>query len=219
MKKTIAFLFFTFLVSCINKADHQSFEVKKEVDVNKNRSTNKKVLEYQNDEYLDKLGSGLLRINNINNLQEIVFFLDSNCTKPIDKKILIGTDIIPFLYKTDYGILFLNCLEEDKNNYQIYAKQSQVVYLPKSDKVIYFDWEYFIKDEVLGIEFKKNIPTYYSNSINGKSLDIKPSSDDEIEVLQINDEWILINNLTMKMKYWIKWRDSNKILVYFNLLV
>ncbi|MEZ0128682.1 hypothetical protein AB9T88_02315 [Flavobacterium sp. LBUM151] len=58
------------------------------------------------------------------------------------------------------------------------------------------------------------------NKINGKPIKFKNlQSDDEIEVIEIKENWLNIRNATINQDYWLKWKDGNKLLIYLNLLM
>lgn len=175
-------------------------------------------LGYQNDELIQNLGIGLVQTINPN--ENIILYSDSTLSKIKIKKPKIDSNFIPILNKPDYNILFFVCIEKKQDYYKIIISKDSYAYLKPSENLIFYNWENFLKKQVVNVESKnlKNNPR--RNSINGKSINIKNwKSDDEEEILEIKGQWINIENITRNKKYWIKWKNKSQLLVYLNLLV
>lgn len=173
-------------------------------------------LEYQNDALIQNLGIGLIQI--INTSKKIKLYTDNTFTKI--KNIPIGKDCIPILYKPDYGILFFTCTEKRSNYYKIAISKNDFAYIKTSPEFIYYTWENFLKNQVVGItsKNKKNNPP--KNLLNGKPLNILNwQDDDEIEIIKIQNNWIQIKNVTQKKSFWIQWRGEKELKVNLNLLI
>lgn len=86
--------------------------------------------------------------------------------------------------------------------------------------MIYYDWQSFLKEQVISVQSKnlKNNPP--RNSINGKPINIKNwKSDDEIEIIKVQDNWLQIKNTTQNNQiFWIQWKDEKVLKIYLNLL-
>lgn len=198
----IAFCFFALLCNCKS-----------------NNNENKLVeLEYQNDVLFNNIGIGLVKVIDTN--KEIELYSDKACKNKITSTVIFGENVIPYLYKPDYGILYLSCIEDGSDYSKIALNNETTAYLKKSQNIIFFDWSNFLKNEVLGVSSKDLNSIVCKESINGKSMDIKNLSyDDEIDILKVKGKWLYIHNLTIEKKYWVQWKNKNKLLVYFNLLM
>ncbi len=175
-----------------------------------------KLTEYQNDNLIKEIGVGLVQQINVN--EKITLYEDINCKKIKNAK--IGKDIIPLLNKTDYGILFFVCVEKNSKYYKIVTSIGNYAYIKPSDKFIFYNWNEFLKDQVTSVESKNKRLNPLFNKINGKPINFKNlQSDDEIEVIEIKENWLNIRNATINQDYWLKWKDGNKLLIYLNLLM
>lgn len=89
--------------------------------------------------------------------------------------------------------------------------------MKNSSNLIFYNWEKFLKDQVMGIEIKdlKNNPSL--NVIKGKLINTKNwKSDDEIEILKVENTWLHVKNITKNQIFWIEWKDKNQLKVYLN---
>lgn len=174
-------------------------------------------LEYQNDKYFNHLGIGVVQFTNVD--AKIQLYADENMQKSISNHVL-GADVIPFFYKPDYGILFFSCVEENQNNYKIYLKDNKVAYLKKEKEIKYFSWNDFLKNEIVGLSSKDPEANLYADAVNGKQIDNSElSTDDEIDITDVEDNWVQIDNKTVKKTYWMKWREEENLLVSLYLLM
>lgn len=175
-------------------------------------------LEYQNDNLIKEIGIGI--IQQIDVTEKVIIYSDVDCKKVKSKDARIGKDIIPLLNKMDYGILFFVCTEKNNKSYKIATSTGKYAYIKPSDKFIFYSWDEFLKKQVTSVESKnKNINTFF-DKINGESVSFKNmQSDDEVEVINVKDNWLNIRNTTINKTYWLKWKDGNKLLVYLNLLI
>lgn len=176
-------------------------------------------LEYQNDKLIKELGMGLLQL--VNTDEKIVLYNDNFCRQIITDDAKLGKNIIPLLNKPDYGILFFVCVEKNSKFYKIVSTSGKYVYVKPSAKYLYYEWDNFLKSQVIYIDNinKKSNPML--DGIDGKIIDIKNLDyyDDDFEVVDVKNNWMNINNLTKKKKYWIKWKEKNKLLVTLDLLM
>ncbi|MEW5675956.1 hypothetical protein ABGT15_06545 [Flavobacterium enshiense] len=196
------------------KADSTIIENKeKEVTVSAALDT----LEYQNDEYFNQLGVGLVQFTNVE--AKIQLYADKNMQKSIINNVL-GADVMPFFYKPDYGILFFSCAEVNKDCFKIFLKNNEVAYLKKEKHMKYFSWNDFLKNEIVGLSAKDTEANLYADVVNGDQIDnSRFSSDDEIDIIDVKDNWLQINNATVKKTYWMKWSEEEKLLVDIYLLM
>jgi hypothetical protein len=202
MKKTKLFSFIFFLFQVIH-CNAQKKETR---------------LEYQNDNLIKELGIGLVQLVNPN--EKIILYNDSSCKIIKTNQAKSGKDIIPILNKPDYGIQFFVCLEKNSNYYKIVISKGKYAYIKPTQKYFYYDWHDFLKNQVTSIENKNISSNPLFDKINGKVITIKNmQSDDEIEVIEVKDDWLNIKNITLNKEYWIKWREKNNLLVYLNLLM
>lgn len=179
-------------------------------------SQNRINLRYQNDNLIKELGNGLVQQIDINN--KIKLYRDINCKKIKVENAKIGKDIIPLLNKTDYSILFFVCVEKNNKFYKIITSSGTYAYIKPSDKFIFYSWNEFLKNQVVGVESKNSNSLF--DKINGKQVVFKNlQSDDEIEIINIKGDWLNIENTTINKNYWLKWREGNKLLIYLNLLM
>lgn len=98
--------------------------------------------------------------------------------------------------------------------------KNDFAYIKDFQDFIYYTWESFLKDQVIGItsKNKKNNPP--KNLINGKPLNtLNWQDDDEIQIIKIQKNWIQIKNATQNKLFWIQWRDEKELKVYLNLLI
>lgn len=178
----------------------------------------KVALEYQNDKLIQNVGIGLVQI--INSKENVTVFTDSNLDKIKTKNAKVGNDFIPLLNKPDYGVLFFVCVEKGANFYKVAISKNEFAYLKNSSNLIFYNWENFLKEQVMGIESKdlKNNPP--RNAIKGKPIDTKNwKSDDEIEILKVENTWLQVKNISKNQIFWIEWKDKDQLKVYLNLLV
>lgn len=196
------------------KADSTIIENKeKEVTVSAALDT----LEYQNDKYFNQLGVGLVQFTNVE--AKIQLYADKNMQKPIVNKVL-GADVMPFFNKPDYGILFFSCAQVNKDCFKIFLKNNEVAYLKKEKHIKYFSWNDFLKNEIVGLSAKDPEANLYADAVNGEQIDNSGfSSDDEIDITDVKENWVQINNTTVKKTYWMKWREEEKLLVDIYLLM
>jgi hypothetical protein len=184
------------------------------------RSQEKKnELEYQNDNLIQNIGIGLVQLVKVE--ENIVLYADTTFLETKTKKAKLGKDIIPLLNKPDYGILFFTCIEKKNKYYKIVTAKNTFAYIKSTQNFIFYSWNEFLKDQVVSIvskNLKENPPR---NSINGKSINIKEwNSDDEIEVIKIQGNWLQVKNITQDNKlFWIEWRNDKTLKVYLNLLI
>ena len=177
-----------------------------------------KLTEYQNDNLIKEIGIGLVQHIDVN--EKITLYDVISCKKIKIKNAKIGKDIIPLLNKTDYSILFFVCVEKSSKYYKIVTSIGNYAYIKPSDKFIFYNWNEFLKDQVTSVESKNKRLNPLFNKINGKPINFKNlQSDDEIEVIEIKENWLNIRNATINQDYWLKWKDRNKLLIYLNLLM
>jgi hypothetical protein len=184
-----------------------------------NCNSQKKVsLEYQNDNLLKEIGIGL--VQQIDVSQKIVLYDDIDCKKIKVKEAKIGKDIIPLLNKIDYSILFFVCVEKSSKFYKIVTSLGSYAYLKPSDKYIFYNWNDFLKNQVTSVESKNKKVNFLFDKVNGKPISFKNlQSDDEIEIINVKDNWLNIKNVTINKNYWLKWKEKNDLLIYLNLLM
>lgn len=175
-------------------------------------------VDYQNDNLIKEIGIGLVQQINVN--EKITLYGDVNCKNIKSKNARIGKDIIPLLNKIDYTILFFVCVEKNSKFYKIVTSIGTYGYIKPSDKFIFYNWNEFLKNQVTSVESKNKSLNPLFNKINGKSVTFKNlQSDDEIEVINVKDNWLNIRNTTINKNYWLRWKDGNKLLIYLNLLM
>ena len=175
------------------------------------------LLGYQNDELIQNIGIGLLQIINPN--ENVTLYSDNTLSKIKILNPKIGANFIPILNKPDYNILFFVCVEKKSKFYRIMISKDNYAYIKPSGNFIFYNWENFLEEQVISIESKdlKNNPLRYS--IDGKTLNVKIKSDDEVKIQEVKGEWLYIENITKNRKYWVKWRNKSQLLVYLNLLI
>ena len=181
-------------------------------------SQNKKSLEYQNDNLIKEIGIGLLQQVDVN--EKIVLYDDAAFKVIRSKDAKLGKEIIPFLNKVDYNILFFLCVEKNSNFYKIAISNKKYAYIRPSLKYLFYDWGEFFKNQVISVESKIKKPKSFFDKIDGNSIIIKGlQSDDEINIINIKGDWLNIKNNTLNKIYWIKWKEKNELLIYLNLLM
>lgn len=181
-------------------------------------SQKKRNLEYQNDKLLNELGIGLIQQVDVS--EKITLYNDASCNKIKKKDATLGKDIIPLLNKIDYSILFFVCVEKNDKFYKIVISSGTYSYLKASNKLIFYNWNDFLKNQVSSVESKNKNSNPLYNKIKGKQIKFNNlQDDDEIEITAIKDDWLNINNTTINKKYWIKWKEKNELLIYLNLLM
>ena len=174
-------------------------------------------LEYQNDKNLKTLGKGVFKIE-VNS--SVIVFKDSNLTKPISKNLLNNSIVTPLLYKPDYDINYYIYNNSTNRYLSLNSKDNQVLYIKNNKSLFIFDWNTFLKYEVFNLSIKDSIlnrPQYF---IDGKYIITSSWQNDDVQdILEVHGDWVKIKNETRKIIYWIKWKNSNKLLVYLNMLV
>lgn len=189
------------------------------VSISNGRAQEKKMeLEYQNDNLIQTIGIGLVQLVKVE--QDITLYEDSAFQKVKLKKAKIGRNIIPLLNKPDYGILFFICVEKKTKYYKIATSKNTFAYIKPSENFMFYNWDQFLKKEVTNIEsknLKENPPRI---GINDKKIDTKNwSTDDETEVVKVQENWLQIKNITRNKIFWIEWRNQYELKVYLNLLI
>lgn len=175
-------------------------------------------LNYQNDDLIKPLGIGLLQSIKVD--EKITLYSDNTLKKIKYKNAKIGKDIIPLIYKTDYGLLFFTCLEKNNKYCKIALKDNSFAYIKTSNNLKFFSWQEFLKNEVISIESKDFKKNPFRETVNGKPLNPEEfDSDDEQETLFIKKDWICVKNTTKNKVFWVRWKDQNKLLIYLNLLM
>ena len=179
---------------------------------------NKVILEYQNDNLIKQIGIGLVQQVKAN--EKLTLYIDSDCNHIKTKDGKSGKDFIPLLYKIDYNILFFICLEKKEGCYKIAIDNNNSAYIKSSEKFIFYNWNDFLKEQVTSIESKNLKSNPFFDKFNGNPIQIKKlQTDDEVEVLEIKNDWLKIKNITINKNYWLKWKEKNNLLVYLNLLM
>lgn len=175
-------------------------------------------LDYQNDNLIKEIGIGLVQQTDVN--EKIILYDDVNCKNIKSENTRIGKNMIPLLNKIDYSILFFVCVEKNSKSYKIVTSTGTYGYIKPSDKFIFYNWNEFLKNQVISVESKNKSLNPLFDKINGKPVVFKNlQSDDEIEVINVKDNWLNIRNTTINKNYWLKWKDGNKLLIYLNLLM
>jgi hypothetical protein len=176
-------------------------------------------LEYQNDNLIKELGIGLVQLVNPN--EKIILYNDSSCKIIKTNQAKLGKDIIPLLNKPDYNILFFVCVEKSSKFYKIISTSGKYVYVKPSEKYLFYEWDNFFKSQVIYFDNTNKKLNPMLDRIDGKTIDINNLDyyDDDFEIVDVKNNWININNLTKKKKYWIKWKEKNKLLGTINLLI
>ena len=183
-----------------------------------NSQNKEQQIKYQNDNLIKELGIGLIQQTDVN--KKITLYSDIDCRKIKAKNAKIGKDIIPLLNKIDYSILFFVCVEKNSKFYKIVTSLGSYAYIKPTNKFIFYNWDEFLKNQVISVESKNKNSNPLFDRINGKPVTLKNlQSDDEIEVINIKANWLNIRNTTINKDYWLKWRDGNKLLIYLNLLM
>jgi len=181
-------------------------------------SQNTTKLEYQNDNLLNEIGIGL--VQQVNGSEKIVLYEDPEFKSIKSKEAKLGKEIIPLLNKVDYNILFFLCVEKNIKFYKIAISNRKYAFIKPSEKYIFYNWNDFLKNQVTSVESKSKNSKSLFDKINGKQIEFKNlQPDDEIEITDIKGDWLCIKNNTLNKKYWLKWKEKNLFLIYFNLLM
>lgn len=173
-------------------------------------------LSFQNDEILQEVGAGVIQEKIIE--EKPILYNDSQLKEIIKIDMISAKEIVPFFYKKDYNILYFLCIKEYNNCYKIKINKDKYAYLKKSSNFVFYSWNSFIKNQIINLESKNIILNPAKYSINGYVVNIKHLDEDETVIENIDGDWVYIKNNTRNIKYWIRWKNRNKILVYFNLL-
>lgn len=175
-------------------------------------------LEYQNDNLIKQIGIGL--VQQVKPNESVLFYKDRECSQIKIRDVNYGRYVIPFLYKVDYGILFFVCVERNDKYYKIAINKDDYAYIKPTVKLLFYDWEDFLKNQVTSIESKDLKANPFFDKINGKPIFLKNyQTDDESEVLEVHNDWLKIKNNTINRTYWLQWRENNNFLIYLNLLM
>ncbi|OXA84045.1 hypothetical protein [Flavobacterium hercynium] len=176
-------------------------------------------LEYQNDHIIQNIGIGLVQLVNVE--ESIVLYTDTTFSRVKTKKAIVGSTIVPLLNKPDYVILYFICLSKNSKYYKIATDDNTFAYIKPSKNFIFYNWNKFLKDQVLGVSSKDLVKNPPRNGISGKTIDIKNwEDDDETTVVKIQGDWLQMKNITQDNKlYWIQWKNEKTLKVYLNLLM
>ena len=173
-------------------------------------------LSFQNDEILQEVGAGVIQEKIIE--EKPILYNDSQLKEIIKIDMISAKAIVPFFCKKDYNILYFLCIKEYNNCYKIKINKDKYAYLKKSSNFVFYSWNSFIKNQIINLESKNIILNPAKYSINGYVVNIKHLDEDETVIENIDGDWVYIKNNTRNIKYWIRWKNRNKILVYFNKL-
>ncbi len=125
----------------------------------------------------------------------------------------------PFAFHSDYFLLGLKCVGEDKKNYRVVVNEEKGIekYIRKSDKIFKLQsWQAHIK-EAFSIDInKKKTPVY--ESPKGKEIKIASKNVERFEPVEINDDWLKITwenpEKESEMRVgWVRWKKSDIILI------
>ncbi|TXD53157.1 MULTISPECIES: hypothetical protein [unclassified Polaribacter] len=139
--------------------------------------------------------------------------------------------IFPYFYKPDYGLYHFICLEKNSKYYKILINNSEIGFIPNNEKYIFKTWETILMSASVERIDKQNL---IRNSPKEKDEKIiinscKYESMKVIDIIEQNGKfWIEISFATNCEAYpennaerktgWIKWRNSEKLLVRIQLL-
>ncbi|MBT34057.1 MAG: hypothetical protein CMO01_30710 [Thalassobius sp.] len=144
--------------------------------------------------------------------------------------------IIPFISKSDYGIIHFICLAETVNYYKVLNSYNQVLFLRKDQGNIFKTWEAYMK-ESLGV-YPKKLENYsypnrdilkFKNSIDEEEFIYASNYEYAFCVLEVKGDWIKIQyfcngndcnetNCSEKQTAWMKWKENTKLLIDILLL-
>ena len=179
-------------------------------------SQNKIKLEYQNDNLIQEIGIGL--VQQVNVKEKIILYEDSEFKTIKTKDAKLGKDIIPLLNKLDYSILFFLCVEKNNKYFKVIISKEKYAFIKPSNKYIYYNWNDFLKNQITSVDCKNKNSLF--DKIDGKLINFKNLNfDDEIEIINVKDDWLNIKNTTINKNYWVKWKEKNKLLINLNLLM
>lgn len=174
--------------------------------------------EYQNDQNLKSLGVGLIQQAKIS--EKVQFYKDSSFKEPLTTNLKLGNEVVPLLYKPDYGICFYVCTRASSKFLRLETKAGQKLFVKPSTSILFYSWNDFLTQQVVGIRSKNATSNPLRYSINGKVINTSNwSDDDEESVVEVKGDWLKIKNQTRKIVYWIRWKEKNKLLVYLNMLL
>ena len=139
--------------------------------------------------------------------------------------------IFPFFYKPDYGLYHFICLEKNSKYYKILLNDSEIGFIPNNENYIFKNWETILMNASVERIDKQNLirnnPTESDNEIITNNCQYETLK--VTDVIERNGEfWIAISFATNCEPYpkenaerktgWIKWRNSDKLLVRIQLL-
>jgi hypothetical protein len=144
----------------------------------------------------------------------------------------IQTDeIFPFFYKPDYGLYHFICLEKNKRYFKILINDSEIGFIPNNGKYIFKTWETILMSASVERINKQNL---IRKNLNGTDENIIMNNCEYetlkvLDVIEKNGEyWLEISfaencepyptKNTEQKTGWIKWRNSENLLVRIQLL-
>lgn len=166
-------------------------------------------LEFFND--LSVLGKGLIKVNGKDNLTII-----KNNEGSIEN--VYDPTITPIFFKPDYGIFYLVCVSEEKNNYEIQIDKESTAMLSKREGGINFlSWNDFLLSTtgISNLNWEKNP---LKKKPGNESITLEVSEEDGFVVVKVSNEWIQVSNEEGQIG-WIKWKQGNKLLIDAYLLM
>lgn len=96
---------------------------------------------------------------------------------------------------------------------------TETAFIKKSSEYKFFNWTDFIKEST-GVRSKDIEKHPARKEINGEKIGLNDLGEDsEVEVLEINGNWVKIKNITNNVVYWLQWRDKNSLLINISLLM
>ena len=185
---------------------------------------------YGQNEQPEKLGVGFAIAENPYLYEDMSHPKDIFSNSELTNKIQT-TKIFPFFYKPDYGLYHFICLEKNSKYFKILINDSEIGFIPNNGKYIFKTWETILMSASVERIDKQNL---IRNSPKGTDENAI-TNNCEYETLKVTDIierngefWLEITfaenceaypteNTKLKTG-WIKWRNSEILLVRIQLL-
>ena len=141
------------------------------------------------------------------------------------------TKIFPFFYKPDYGLYHFICLEKNSKYFKILINDSEIGFIPNNGKYIFKTWETILMSASVERIDKQNLIRNSPKGTDENTItnNCKYETLKVIDVIERNGEfWLEITFATNCEPYpkenaeqktgWIKWKNSEKLLIRIQLL-
>ncbi|MDR0468099.1 MAG: hypothetical protein LBG67_04535 [Campylobacteraceae bacterium] len=124
--------------------------------------------------------------------------------------------IVPIFWKPDYRIFYMPVISVSEKQYEVRVNKNTNLFVQK-EEFDFYTWEELLKEQALSV----SILTGKGYAVADINSEVLYDAEDSLEVFdfiveKVEDDWIFVraelNELEID-KFWVLWRDKNKLLV------